>query len=94
MQPNPKFASCPPNFWAHVRTLSQGMGYTSPGTGQIRIATCDEMVSCASALGLGIAHLVDAKGTPTEFGQCLVDYFRYRADILNRSVESWLMNKS
>ena len=45
-------------------------------------------------LGLSTAHIVDNVGTLTKFGQHLLDYYTYRADILNNTVKGMLMEKA
>ena len=43
-------------------------------------------------IGLSSGHIVGPDGQPTPLGQMLLDYFRYRADVLNTFVEPRLMN--
>ena len=43
------------------------------------------------SLGLESNHLLDADGKPTALGQNLQDYFKFRADVLNNTVEPLLM---
>jgi hypothetical protein len=43
-------------------------------------------------LGLDPSHVVGTSGHPTELGQRLCDYFRYRANILNTEVQPNLMD--
>ena len=50
------------------------------------------MQGALAGLGLQSDHLVDAAGKPTALGQDLHHYFKFRADILNNSVEPLLMN--
>ncbi|MCC7085619.1 MAG: hypothetical protein IT427_11515 [Pirellulales bacterium] len=37
MKPDPRFLKQPSNFWAHVRSISQAVGYTTEGTGYIPV---------------------------------------------------------
>ena len=37
MKPDPRFLNQPTHFWANVRTISQHVGYTARGTGQILV---------------------------------------------------------
>jgi hypothetical protein len=93
MKPDPLFQKQPPKFWAHVRTISQHVGYTARGTGQIRVPTIAEIEGTMDDLSLRRDHLVDSSGNPTEFGKLLMDYFKYRAKVLNKYVEPRLMTK-
>ncbi len=43
---------------------------------------------------LNTDHIADAAANLTDFGRRLFDYFHYRADILNNTVQRQLMNKS
>jgi hypothetical protein len=90
---NPEFQKQPKMFWAYVRTLSQHLGYTERGKGQIKLPTIDEMRKGLSELGLDPSKLGSA-GTPTQLGAELRKYFEYRASILNGFVETQLMNAS
>jgi hypothetical protein len=91
MKPDPQFLKQPKHFWANVRTISQQVGYTERGTGQIKIPSLDEISGAMSELGLKTEHVAGAGGVPTAFGETLLAYFRYRADALNGFVEPRLM---
>lgn len=93
MKPNELFLNQRKQFWAYVRSISQTVGYTVRGQGQIRVPTTDEMAKALNSLGLDAARLTDKKGNATQLGQTLVDYFAYRAKVLNTFVEPHLMNK-
>jgi len=95
MQPNPNFIGLGKDFWAHVRSLSQTVGYTkrssSQGPGQIKVPTLQELMTGLASIGLSASHLVlDSK--PTAYAQLLLDYFAYRAAVLNDTVEKNLMD--
>ena len=91
MKPNSKFLKQPKSFWASVRTISQGVGYTDRKTSQIRVPSLTEMAACFTKLGLN-SQSVLVQGKGTELGQTLLEYFTYRADILNNHVQHKLMN--
>lgn len=93
MKPDQRFLKQPKNFWANVRSLSQQLGYTERGTGRIRVFGIPEIVAGLQGLNLSIAHVVDARGTPTDFGWLLRGYFAHRASVLNGYVRPRLMNK-
>lgn len=93
MKANPKFAGQPKEFWANVRTISQAIGYTFRGQGTIRIPTLAEIERKFEKLSLSTEHIADKTGKPTAFGKILFEYFNYRAQILNDSVQGLLMDK-
>jgi hypothetical protein len=96
MQPDPRFLQQPKDFWAHVRTLSQHLGYTHrkskrrPEDG-VKVPTLAECLAGLEELELKTEHVAEA-GEPTAFGELLLAYFEYRADVLNGAVEPMLMN--
>ena len=98
MTPDSRFLRQPKHFWANVRTISQEVGYTQntsrkKGEGKIRVPTLGEIVQALGNLQLTAAHLVEEGGhTPTRFGELLVSYFEYRAEILNTALEPLLMD--
>lgn len=101
MIPDAQFVNLPKHFWANVRTISQGVGYTQrikrlPGHGKqagpIKIPTLEEVQAALTAIGLSAAHLVDEQARPTSLGEQLLAYFAYRAEVLNHYVEPLLMN--
>jgi hypothetical protein len=92
VKPDPRFLSQDKTFWANVRSISEQAGYTSRGEGLIKIPSLEEMIESLAAIRLHANHLVANKGNPTEFGNKLLEYFQYRADVLNNVVEPRLMN--
>jgi hypothetical protein len=93
VKPDPLFVEQPKKFWAHVRTISQHIGYTARRTGQVRVPTLAEIEATMEELGLKSSHIVDDRARPTRFGKLLIDYFNHRARVLNEFVEPKLMNK-
>lgn len=91
MRPNPEFTGLPKEFWAHVRSLSQQIGYTKRGAGTIRVPTLTEVSKALAKLGLSADHVLSGPQA-TEFGQRLLDYFAYRARVLNDTVQHSLMD--
>jgi len=95
MKPNPRFLHQSLKFWANVRSVSEKVGYTSrkkATQGQVKTLTLDELLKALKALNLGTSHIIENDGTITAFGCLVLEYFEYRADILNTYVESRLMN--
>ena len=79
-------------FWAYIRTLSQHLGYTIRGKGQIKIPSLSEMRMGLSELGLDPTKIASSEDGPTSIGTELQRYFEYRANVLNGFVQSHLMN--
>ncbi len=92
MKPDQRFRSQPKQFWANIRTISQKLGYTKRGGGIIKIPTPSEIQKSLHSLGLKSDHLFGLHGNATTLGNAVHDYFEFRADILNNTVESLLMN--
>ena len=82
MKPDPRFLNLPKDFWANVRLISQEVGYTVRGQGEIKTPSVDEIKSALAGISLDWRHLADDAGNVTEYGGLLRDYFKYRADAL------------
>ena len=95
MKPDSRFLGLSKDFWAHVRSISQSLGYTERGgSGRILVPTIPAMAQALNDLGLSSHHLVDKDGKATKFAQQLHAYFAYRADVLNNFVEPRLMDEA
>jgi len=101
VQPNPAFIGLSKAFWANIRTISQRVGYTvkpkrQPGakgqTGPIKVPTLAEMHAALEYLNLNTKHLIGDNAKATALGKQVLDYFDYRAEILNTIVEPLLMD--
>lgn len=92
MKPDERFLRQPKAFWAHVRSISEEVGYTEKGTGRIRVPTPSEITKALTALDLRSTHMIAADGTPTEGGKLLIGYYKHRAKVLNEFVEPHLMD--
>ncbi len=90
-----RFLGKEPAFWAHVRSISQRVGYTTRKTAlkssQVRVPSLDEIRKTLFDLGLTDRHIAQI-GRATPFGQSLLDYFEFRADVLNNVVKGNLMD--
>lgn len=89
MRADARFAVLPKSFWAHVRAVSQELGYTTDG--RVRAYKLGEVEGALAKLGLTTRHLHDEVGGAT-FGATLVEYLAFRATVLNTSVEPLLMD--
>ncbi|MCR4537012.1 hypothetical protein NUV89_01210 [Pseudomonas sp. 18.1.10] len=93
MKADIRFLSQTREFWANVRTISQEVGYTDRSSKTILIPNRPQLHNAFNKLNLSLAHIEDQYGNLTQFGSVLIDYFVYRADILNNVVRGNLMNK-
>lgn len=92
MMPDDRFVGLPMQFWANVRSISQKVGYTARGKGQIKIPSLLQMKTALERIGLSSAHIVDENAQPTHSGKTLCEYFEHRAAVLNKVVEPALMD--
>jgi hypothetical protein len=92
MKPSRRFLNQPKDFWAHVRSISQEVGYTQRASGSVKVPSLDDVIGALRGLGLSTDHILGARGRATPTGNALLSYFRYRADVLNRFVEPRLMD--
>lgn len=93
MKAEPRFLTQPKEFWANVRTISQEVGYTERLTHSIKIPSLKAIRAKFYKLGLDTTHIAGTDDTLTDFGQRLLDYFTYRAKVLNDTIQGQLMNK-
>jgi hypothetical protein len=111
MKADPRFLGQNAVFWAHVRTLSQKLGYTKKAKragakspkrvgarrakrppAEVNVPTLDEMCEALADLNLETSHIRNSAGEPSEFGSKLLDYFQYRAGVINGPVQQHLMD--
>ena len=90
MKANHRFISQGPEFWAHVRIISQKARYSQRG--RVKTVTLDAIVRALRAAGLDRRHVVNEDGQRTPLGDSLVAYFDYRARVLNEFAEPRLMD--
>ncbi len=92
MNADMRFRGLPPDFWANVRTISEYTGYTVRSSGQIKVPSLREIARAFDRLDLDVSALFIGDDTPTRLGSQLIDYFVYRADVLNNFVQPRLMD--
>lgn len=92
MRPNGRFLAQPRDFWAIIRQVSQKVGYTERGKGRVKAPTMEQALAALTAVGLSTDYLVGPDGTFSLLGMDLIDYLKYRADVLNHKVEPLLMD--
>jgi hypothetical protein len=93
LKANPLFLSQTKEFWAHVRTISQEVGYTERGKKSIKVPSLEAIFNEFEKLNLSTDHIADDDNRLTIFGQHLFDYFAFRAEMLNTKVQGQLMKK-
>lgn len=86
-----RFLNQSKDFWAHVRSISEGVGYTVRGQGTVKVPSIAAIVKVLARLDLRTDH-VAVNGTATDYGNLIVEYFGHRAKVLNDFVEPRLMN--
>lgn len=91
MTPDARFLKQPKSFWAHIRSISQEIGYTVRNQGTVKVPILAEVVTALGTLKLQSDHVAN-NGKATALGQLLLDYFAYRADVLNNVIERRLMD--
>ncbi|MCB9457655.1 MAG: hypothetical protein H6671_16845 [Anaerolineaceae bacterium] len=92
MRANPKYRSQDKKFWANVRTIGQAIGYTDKQSKQVRIYSIDDLKQAMERSRLGTEHLVGEDGNLSSLAVNLLEYFVYRAGLLNDYVAPRLMD--
>ena len=87
MRPDPRFLALPKDFWAAVRSLGEELGYTVRGKGLLKVPTLTEMTSSFDRLSLDPKLLKGSTGQ-TDLATTLIDYFKFRADVLTDYVRA------
>lgn len=97
MKANKKYQNLNPEFWANVKIINQKIGYVRrkskkfPKKG-FMIPTPEEIVDKFKINNLNSTKLVeDTKFT--NYGQKVVDYLKFRGDLLTNQVEPLLMDQ-
>lgn len=93
MKADPRFQRQSKEFWAHVRTISQEVGYTKRRDKTILVPTLEQIREAFAKLCLSTARIENTRLKPTAFGKTLLDYFQWRADTLNGQIRRNLMDK-
>jgi hypothetical protein len=65
----------------------------APEKSKVGVPTVDEIIKEYTHLGLKYDHLINEDKSLTGTGHHVIEYFKYRADVLNNFVEPLLMNK-
>lgn len=97
MKANNKFENLDLEFWANIKLLNQRLGYTIRKTkknpeGGFVVPSVEDIKNVFLDEGLSTKRLIE-NDKLTDFGQLVVDYMKFRGDILTNEVEPNLMNK-
>lgn len=93
MKANLEFVSLNKEFWANIRSITQIVGYTEKGTKRVYKPTIDNISEALERENLSAGHLVNPDGVLTQLGEKVIQYFNFRADIINNFVEKSLMDE-
>lgn len=86
---NREYLNLPPKFWAYVKIIGQSAGYTKKGV--ISVPTIEDIYTALHSLSLDCCELYSSE-TITPFGNHILSYFQYRANVLNHTVFRLLMD--
>lgn len=97
MKANNKFENLDLEFWANIKLLNQRLGYTIRKTknnpeGGFVVPNIEDIIRVFSKEKLSTNRLIE-KDKLTNFGQLVVDYMKFRGNILTNEVAPNLMNK-
>lgn len=97
MQASERFKNLDLEFWANIKLLNQRLGYTerksklNPNPGFV-IPTKEKIQEVFISEGLNVTRLV-VDNSLTNFGKLILEYMRFRGELLINYVEPNLMNK-
>jgi hypothetical protein len=91
MKPVVTFQKQPRHFWAHVKLLSEGCGYSSGG--KIKRYTLADLNKFLTSYGLSSAHLEESNDVNGTYGDLIIKYIDYRAEVIETSIALNLMNR-
>ncbi len=99
MKALPQFRNMDQKFWAHIRILSEGMGYTQKGNkkegikSSIKKLQINEIYDFLKKREYNTNFLFTKTNEPSQNAELIVEYISERSRILNTIVESCLMNE-
>lgn len=99
MKALPECKNLNPKFWAHVKRLSEGIGYTAKADkkegipSRIKVPTDSEVYTFLNSNDYATTYFFDENQQPNENGKRLLKYFSSRADMLNNEAEKFLMDE-
>lgn len=97
MKAVPRFARKGRAFWAHVRLVSERIGYSERvkrgAEKRMRRYTVEDVVKCLQNAELKSEYIVDARGRSSMKGKAVLDYLNARAKLLENEVYPNLMDR-
>ncbi len=91
MQTNSDFLNLNLDFWACVKLISQKTGYTDRKTKGVHTPSLDRVLQVFKESGLS-TNRIFFENAVEEFGMKLLQYFEWRAYVLNDVISKKLMN--
>lgn len=91
MKTEKKYLNLPGEFWALVKYLGQKIGYTKRNSLKVKAPSKIEIVRALEKNSLKVNHLFNTDSNTIDMGKTLVDYFNFRARMLNDYIEPRLM---
>lgn len=90
---NKKFQGLVKPFWAHIKLLSETLGYSERSTGNLKTYHKQDIINCLQKLGLATKHL-DAPLQNRQYSlETIIAYLNWRAKVLNEQIKPDLMNR-
>lgn len=93
MLPNQKYLITDKSFWAHIKFLSESLGYSTRGTSKLRTYTKEEVIKIMQLTGLNTSHLAKEIIHEEKYIDLIVSYLNYRSRILENEIEKNLMSR-
>lgn len=91
MKPAAIFQAQSREFWAHVKLLSEDRGYSSAD--KIKRYTLSDMKNFLASYGLSVSHLDEPVYENYTYGDLVIAYIDYRADVIEASIVPNLMDR-
>jgi hypothetical protein len=91
MKPMSTFQTQPRHFWAHVKLLSEGLGYSADE--KMKRYALSDLKKFLASYGLSVSHLDDLTAVGITYGDLIIAYVQHRADVLETLVMPNLMNR-
>ncbi len=98
MKPDSRFTNLKKDFWANVRMISEECGYTTrtekddPESSLVKVPQIENIRQVLTNRGLAYSHITSERNELTNFGEVLVSYYQFRANVLNKTVKNQLMD--
>src|SRR5579863_9638495 len=91
MKPVATFQAQSRHFWAHVKLLSEGLGYSS--NSKLKRYTLTDLKQFLASYGLEVHHLNAVTSANMAYGDLIIAYITHRAEVLETFVMPNLMSR-